>query len=80
MLIRDVELASVNGKVAESGEARWTIETAQELGIDTPAMQAALNVRLASQAGEINYATKFLAQLRNEFGGHAVNAEKSKDG
>ena len=81
MLARDPELTNVEGVVAESGEARWTLETAQELGIATPAIQASLDVRLASQAGETNYATKFLAQLRNEFGGHAVNTDsEASDG
>jgi 6-phosphogluconate dehydrogenase len=73
MLKEDAEFSSVEGKVHESGEARWTLETAKELGIETPVIQAAFDVRIRSQEGEINYATKFLAQLRNEFGGHAVN-------
>lgn len=76
MLKRDAELSKVEGKVAESGEARWTLETAQELGIPTPVIQAAFDIRLQSQQGEVNYATKFLAQLRNEFGGHAINPDK----
>ncbi len=77
MLERDPMFGQVGGEVAESGEARWTLETAKELGIDTPVIQAAFDVRLASQKGDINYATKFLAQLRNEFGGHAVNVDAS---
>jgi len=76
MLNHDVELEAVEGFVKESGEARWTLETAKQLGIDTPVIQAAFDVRLASQKGKINYGTKFLAQLRNEFGGHAINREK----
>lgn len=78
MLKRDPELSGVEGVVAESGEARWTLETAAELGITTPVIQSALDVRVASQAGETNYATKFLAQLRNEFGGHAINTDKKE--
>lgn len=76
MLKENPELEGINGVVAESGEARWTLETAQELGIPAPAIAAALEVRVKSQQGETNYATKFLAQLRNEFGGHAVNPEQ----
>lgn len=75
MLTADPELSGVDGFVKESGEARWTLETAQENGISMPVTQAALDVRVASQQGETNYATKFLAQLRNEFGGHAINKE-----
>ncbi len=76
MLRRDQQFNGVEGFVKESGEARWTLETAKELGISTPVIQAAFDVRVASQAGNVSYATKFLAQLRNEFGGHATNKEQ----
>ncbi|MDX1765394.1 MAG: NADP-dependent phosphogluconate dehydrogenase [Candidatus Saccharimonadales bacterium] len=75
MLKRDSDFEGVEGKVAESGEARWTLETARELGIPTPAIQTAFDERLKSQDGEVHWGTKFLAQLRNEFGGHAINIE-----
>lgn len=76
MLKRDQEFSGVDGFVKESGEARWTLETAKELGIETPVIQAAFDVRLASQEGKTSYATKFLAQLRNEFGGHSTKKEE----
>lgn len=66
-------LEGIDGVVAESGEARWTLETAKELGIPMPAIQAAFDVRLKSQKGNTNYATKLLAAMRNKFGGHALN-------
>lgn len=66
-------LDGIDGYVAENGEARWTLETAHELGIPMPAIQAALDVRIASQQGETNFATKILAAMRNKFGGHALN-------
>ena len=69
------ELKGINGVVAESGEARWTLELAREIGIDMPAISAAFDVRLASQAGEVNFATKLLAAVRNKFGGHLINPE-----
>ncbi len=68
-------LEGIEGVVAESGEARWTLETADELGIPLPSIQAAFDVRLASQAGEINYATKLLAAMRNKFGGHDIQGK-----
>lgn len=67
------DLAGVEGYVAESGEARWTLETAKDLGIPLPSIQAAFDVRLASQKGEVNFATKLLAAMRNKFGGHSIN-------
>ena len=66
-------LEGIDGLVTESGEARWTLEVAHELGIELPGIQAAFDVRLASQKGQINFATKLLAAMRNKFGGHAVN-------
>ncbi len=67
------ELKSIDGYVAESGEARWALETAEEFGIDLPAIQSAMNVRLASQKGQTSFATKLLAAMRNAFGGHLIN-------
>jgi 6-phosphogluconate dehydrogenase len=69
-------LEGIDGVVAESGEARWTLETAKELGISLPAIQTAFDVRLKSQAGEVNFATKLLAAMRNKFGGHQINPDK----
>lgn len=65
----------IEGVVAESGEARWTLETAKELGIPMPSIQAAFDVRLASGQGNINFATKLLAAMRNKFGGHDINGK-----
>jgi 6-phosphogluconate dehydrogenase len=73
---KNPELEGSEGVVAESGEARWTLETAEQFGIDTPAITAAFEVRLASQKGQVNFGTKLLALLRNAFGGHAVNKDK----
>lgn len=69
----DQTLASASGYVAESGEGRWTLEVAKEKGVAMPAIQTAFDVRLASQNGTTNYATKLLAELRNKFGGHPLN-------
>ena len=72
-LAENPELEGIDGYVAESGEARWALETARELNLPTPAIQAAFDVRLASQEGEVNFATKLLAAMRNKFGGHDIN-------
>lgn len=66
-------LDGIDGVVAESGEARWTIETAHAAGLTLPAIEASLDVRMASQAGEVSFATKLLAALRAKFGGHAID-------
>lgn len=67
------ELNGIDGFVAESGEARWALESAKESGIPTPSIQASFDVRLASQKGEVNFGTKLLAAMRNAFGGHKIN-------
>lgn len=69
-------LDGIEGVVAESGEARWTLETAKELGIPLPAIQASFDVRLASQKGDISLTTKLLAAMRNKFGGHNIDGKQ----
>jgi 6-phosphogluconate dehydrogenase len=69
-------LEGIDGIVAESGEARWTLEVAKEMGIPMQAIQDSFNIRLASQKGEVNFATKLLSAMRNKFGGHAINPDK----
>ena len=75
-LAENPNLDGIDGIVAESGETRWTLETAKEMDIDLPAIEAAFKVRLKSQKGEINFATKLLAAMRNKFGGHDINPQK----
>lgn len=72
-LAENPKLDGIDGFVAESGEARWTLEAAKDLNIPLPAIQAAFDVRLNSQKGETNFATKLLAAMRNKFGGHQLN-------
>jgi 6-phosphogluconate dehydrogenase len=69
-------LEGIDGIVSESGEARWTLETAKVLAIEMPAVQAAFDVRIKSQAGQTSFATKLLAAMRNRFGGHPINPTK----
>ncbi len=66
----------ISGVVAESGEARWTLETADELGIPMPAIQASFDVRIASQQGQVDFSTKLLAAMRAKFGGHDINGQQ----
>jgi 6-phosphogluconate dehydrogenase len=69
-------LENISGVVAESGEARWTLETANSLNIALPAIQAAFDVRLESQKGKTDFTTKLLAAMRNKFGGHNINGQQ----
>jgi 6-phosphogluconate dehydrogenase len=74
-LAENPELDGITGYVAESGEARWTLDAARDMGITLPSIQAAFDVRLASQKGETSFATKVVAAQRNKFGGHNLNGE-----
>ena len=76
VLAHNPNLTGVEGYVAESGEARWALEVAKKSKIDVPVLDQAMKVRLASQKGRTNFATKLLAAMRNAFGGHIINKER----
>lgn len=65
------KLEGIKPYVNDSGEGRWTVESAVELGVPAPAITAALFARFASRQ-EDSFALKYLNALRNQFGGHAV--------
>ncbi|MFA5750733.1 MAG: decarboxylating 6-phosphogluconate dehydrogenase [Candidatus Paceibacterota bacterium] len=67
------ELKGIEGIVAESGEAKWALETAKEYNIPMPSISSSFDVRIKSQSGRVNFATKLLALTRNAFGGHKIN-------
>jgi 6-phosphogluconate dehydrogenase len=75
-LLRDPELASFSGHVADSGEGRWTINAAIEEGAPAPVLSAALYQRFASRSGD-DFAAKILSAMRLEFGGHVERSGKS---
>lgn len=70
-LEKDKNLESIKGIMHSSGEGKWTVETALELGVPTPVITMSLLTRYRSQQ-EDTFAGKVVAALRNEFGGHAV--------
>ena len=67
------ELESIRGYVEDSGEGRWTIAEAIAEDVPVPVISAALFARFASRQDE-SFAAKVNAALRNQFGGHAVQA------
>jgi 6-phosphogluconate dehydrogenase len=73
---KDARLESIRGIMHSSGEGRWTLETALDLGVPTPVIALSLLMRYRSQQDD-TFAGKVVAALRNEFGGHAV--EKKTD-
>jgi len=70
-LEKDNNLESIKGVMHSSGEGKWTVETALEMGVPTPVITMSLLMRYRSQQ-EDTFSGKIVAALRNEFGGHAV--------
>jgi 6-phosphogluconate dehydrogenase len=60
--------------VADSGEGRWTLNEAIELGVPAPVTALSLIARLRSRDAE-SFADKLLAAMRNQFGGHEIKKE-----
>jgi 6-phosphogluconate dehydrogenase len=65
------KLERIRGWVADSGEGRWTVQTALELNVPAPVITLALQMRFRSRQDE-SYSAQVIAALRNQFGGHAV--------
>lgn len=68
---KDPDLTELRGYVEDSGEGRWTIQTAIDLDVPAPVITLSLFERFHSRQPE-SFAAKVLAALRREFGGHAV--------
>jgi len=66
---KDHELAAFAGRVADSGEGRWTLEAAIEEGVPAYVLAAALFSRYESR-GRAEFAGKVLSAMRLGFGGH----------
>ena len=71
---KDPDLSSIKGHVEDSGEGRWTVQQAVEMGVSTPVMAISLFKRFQSRQEDV-FSDKVLAALRNEFGGHAVKKQ-----
>jgi 6-phosphogluconate dehydrogenase len=60
--------------VSDSGEGRWTLAEAIELGVSAPVIAQSLLERLRSRDKE-SFTDKLLAALRNQFGGHEIKKQ-----
>jgi len=69
------QLEGYSGRVADSGEGRWTINAAVDEGVPVPVLSAALFQRFSSR-GEADFANKILSAMRFQFGGHVERKEK----
>ena len=71
VLRSDHELVKFDGGVSDSGEGRWTVNAAVDLGVPAPVLSTALFERFGSRHLDA-FATKVLNGMRYKFGGHDV--------
>ena len=69
----DPGLEKFGGKVADSGEGRWTVQAANDLGIPAHVLTAALFERFSSRGLDL-FQNKVLSAMRFGFGGHVEKA------
>ena len=67
----DPKLEQLKGFVQDSGEGRWTVQEAIDLSVPAPVITDSLLARFRSRR-ENTFSDRYLAALRNQFGGHAV--------
>lgn len=68
-LAEDPKLDGFEGRVADSGEGRWTIEAAIEEAVPIDVLAAALFARFRSRVDH-PFGDKLLSAMRFQFGGH----------
>ena len=68
-LAKNERLENFSGQVSDSGEGRWTVETAINTAVPCPVLSASLYARFRSRQ-DATFADKLLSAMRLEFGGH----------
>jgi 6-phosphogluconate dehydrogenase len=68
-LTRDPQLERFTGRVADSGEGRWTLDAAIDEAVPAHVLAAALFERFSSR-GQAEFQDRLLSAMRFEFGGH----------
>ncbi|HVZ70716.1 MAG TPA: decarboxylating 6-phosphogluconate dehydrogenase [Rhizomicrobium sp.] len=70
-------LEEFEGAVDDSGEGRWTVNTAVEEAVAAPVITSALYARFRSRTPH-SFGAKLLSAMRNKFGGHVEGALEKK--
>jgi len=79
-LAKSPDLSDFAGRVSDSGEGRWTVDAAIDLGVPAAVITSALYERFESR-GLGEFTNKVLSAMRSEFGGHAEQpATRPDDG
>jgi 6-phosphogluconate dehydrogenase len=63
------DLGGLAGRVSDSGEGRWTVKAAVDVGVPAPVLSASLFERFASRDND-RFANQVLSAMRQQFGGH----------
>ena len=74
-LTEDKTLSSLSDFVDDSGEGRWTVHDSIDLGVPTPVLTLALQMRFRSRQ-DPSFAGKVINAMRAGFGGHSVKSSK----
>lgn len=75
VLSKDQKLQDVQGVIAHSGEATWTVEAAIQEQVPVVVIERALQFRQRSENDpdiQNSFAAKLVVSLRHEFGGHEI--------
>jgi 6-phosphogluconate dehydrogenase len=73
-LAKNPTMKGIAPYVADSGEGRWTVAEAIELGVSAPVITLSLLERLRSRDKD-SFTDKLLSAMRNQFGGHEIKKE-----
>ena len=68
-LAADPDLSEFEGRVSDSGEGRWTVDAAIDVGVPAHVLAAALFARFSSRDGDA-FQNRVLSAMRYGFGGH----------
>lgn len=74
-LYESPDLSGFSGRVSDSGEGRWAVQAAVEIGVPAEVLTAALYSRFASQGNAV-FANRIQSAMRRHFGGHLEEARE----
>lgn len=72
----DQAFKDISGQIGENKTGQWTLDEAARAGVQVDLLEKALEIRAWSRETGGNYATKLVALLRNQFGGHSLKKVK----
>ena len=72
-LTEDKTLSALSDYVDDSGEGRWTVHDSIDLGVPTPVLTLALQMRFRSRQ-DPSFGGKVINAMRAGFGGHSIKS------